>query len=85
LRKQQAEFAAWTSASSDPRIMGGGWAPTEVVSASAADHWTSEPARGRSVSADAGRSAGVGVESEIIPTDPLAGRSPVSGLPRLAS
>ena len=32
-----------------------------VVSASAAEHWTSEPARERSVSADAGRSAGGGV------------------------
>jgi hypothetical protein len=64
--------------------MGGGWAPTDVVSASAAEHWTSEPGRGRVHFGGLG-SIRWAEESETIPTDPLAGRSPVFGLPRLAS
>jgi hypothetical protein len=56
--------------------MGGGWAPTEVVSASAADKGLrSLRAGGPSPRTRVDPLAEVW-ESEIIPTDPLAGRSP---------
>ena len=71
--------------------MGGGWAPTEVVVATRAG-LSSAADNGLRSQRAGGPSRGTRVdplaevwESDIIPTDPLAGRSPVFGLPRLAS